>query len=108
MAIRKVLLAVAGSKAPGLSAAQQAQRLAHGRPQGQRCRRGLDAEARATHQLVVQQLAQAAQGVADGGLGHGQVVGRARQVALGHDLVEDTQQVQIEGAEVGLYHFCGE
>ena len=54
----------------------------------------------AHHQLVAQEVAQTPERIADGRLGDRQVVGGAREVALGHDFVEDPQQIQIKGAEV--------
>jgi hypothetical protein len=58
----------------------------------------------AYQQLVAHGIAQAAHGVADGGLGDGQVFGGAGQAAFGHDLVEHAQQVQVQGAEVKRCH----
>ena len=59
-----------------------------------------DAAGDREEQLVAGRLAQAAQGVADGGLRHRQLGGGARDVALDHHRAEDAQQVEIESAEV--------
>ena len=55
-------------------------------------------------QVVAQHLAQAPQGIAHRRLGQRQVAGGAGQVALGHDLVEDAQEVQIQRAKVDIHH----
>ncbi|MNT72024.1 hypothetical protein D3C72_2105840 [compost metagenome] len=80
------------------------QGLAHRGPQGQRTRSGLHALAAAHHQLIPQHIAQAPHGVAHGRLGDGQLVRCACEAALGHDLVKNTQQVQVQGAEVQGRH----
>jgi hypothetical protein len=85
---------------------QLAQGVAHGRPQGQRARRGLHAGARAAHQLVAQHFAQAPQRIADRGLRNRQVAGGAREVALCHHLVEDAEQVEVERAKVDVHQCC--
>ena len=72
------------------------QRLANHRPQRLRARRGLHALPLAHQQLVPQHLTQAAHGVADGRLGNAELVRSARQAALGHDFIKDTQQVEVE------------
>jgi hypothetical protein len=54
----------------------------------------------AHEELVTQRLAQPLQRVAGRGLGHGQAVRGAGEVAFGHHGVEDAQQVQVEGAQV--------
>ncbi|OMP13403.1 hypothetical protein COLO4_01743 [Corchorus olitorius] len=86
---------------------QLLQRLADHGPQRQRARRGLHALALAHQELVAQRLAQAAQRIAHGRLGDGQLVGRPREAALRHHLVEDAQQVQIQCAEVQGGHGRG-
>ncbi|MCY1381215.1 hypothetical protein D9M69_690970 [compost metagenome] len=88
--------------------AQLLQRVAHRGPQRQRHGRGFHAVARAPHQFVAQRLAQPLERVAHGRLRHGQVVGRAREVALDHHLVENPQQVQVEGAKVQFIHMICE
>jgi hypothetical protein len=80
------------------------ERLAHRGPQRQCARRGLHALAAAHEQVVAHHLAQAAQRVADGRLGERQLLGRAREIALGHHFVEHAQQVQVQGAEVDRCH----
>jgi hypothetical protein len=102
MASTKVVVALAGSKTPGASdCLQRAQGLAHAGPQRQRARGGLHAGTAAAHQLVAKRLAQAPQRVAHGGLGQREVARGPGQAALGHDLVEHAQQVQVKGAEIG-------
>jgi hypothetical protein len=59
----------------------------------------LDAVRGADQQLVVKGVAQAFQGIRHRRLGHCQPAGGARQVLLGHDGVEDTQQVQVKRQE---------
>ena len=81
---------------------------AHLRPQSQRARRGRQALAVSAHQVFAQAFAQAAHGIAHRWLGQGQFVCRPRQAALGHHLVKDAQQVQVQGAEVDLIHKFGE
>ncbi|MNZ97808.1 hypothetical protein D3C78_1170670 [compost metagenome] len=75
---------------------QLRERSAHRRPQRQRAWRGLHALAMAHQQFIAQGFAQTPHGVAHGGLGDGQLVRCPRQAALGHDFVEDPQQVQIQ------------
>jgi hypothetical protein len=63
------------------------------------------------YQFIAQAFTQTAQGIADGRLRDGQVTRRFGQTALRHHLVKDPQQVQVQGAKVGLYgfnHFCCE
>ena len=65
----------------------------------------------AADQIVAQSFAQSAQGIADSGLCDGQVTGSFGQTAFRHDLVEDPEQVQVEGSKIGLYrlnHFVCE
>jgi hypothetical protein len=88
----------------GQRVAQLAQRIAHRGPERERQRRGLDAIARAAHQVVADLLAQAPQRIADRRLGGRQVVRGAGEVALGHHLVEHAQQVEVQGTEVELIH----
>ena len=88
--------------------AQLSQRVAYRGPQGQGRRRGLHAVTGTAHQFVTQRLAQAPQGVAHRRLRHRQVVRGAREVAFGHHLVKDAQQVQVQGAEVPFIHLNGE
>ena len=57
----------------------------------------------AAHQIVAQRFTQSSQGIADSGLCDGQVAGSFGQTAFRHDLVEDPEQVQVEGSEIGLY-----
>ncbi|ASM77004.1 hypothetical protein VITFI_CDS1226 [Vitreoscilla filiformis] len=83
---------------------QAAQRSAHLGPQGHGPGCGCHAMWAAHEQGFPHRVVQAAQGVADGGLCHRQHGGAARQVAFGHDGVEDAQQVQIERAEVEGAH----
>jgi hypothetical protein len=81
--------------------AQRRQRLPHLRPQALGQRGGPHALRGAREEVVVQRLAQAPDGVAHRRLRHRQRRGGARQAALGHRGIEDAQQVQVEGAEVG-------
>jgi hypothetical protein len=74
--------------------------LAYHRPQGLGARRGLHALSLAHQQLVAQDLAQPAHGIADRRLGDAELVRRAREAALGHDLVEDAQQIEIQRTKV--------
>ncbi|MDT4868105.1 hypothetical protein FQZ97_1030510 [compost metagenome] len=90
--------------ARGEHLAQLLQGVAHRGPQGCGQRRGLHAVARAPHQFVAQRLAQPLERVAHGRLRHGQVVGGPGEVVLGHHLVEDAQQVQVQRAEVRFIH----
>jgi tRNA A37 methylthiotransferase MiaB len=69
-------------------------------PEFKRPRRGLDAVPDPHEQVVVQGLSQALERVADCRLSHGQVAGRPGEVALEHHLIEDPQQIQVEGTEV--------
>jgi hypothetical protein len=78
---------------------QRGQRLAHGRPQRFGARRRLDAVGGTDQQLVAQAFAQAFDGVRYGRLGHGEMAGGAGQVLLGHDGVEDAEQVQVKRQE---------
>jgi len=59
----------------------------------------------AYQQLVSQHLAQAAHGIADGWLGDVELVSGPGQAALGHDLIEHTQQIEIQRAEVQGHGF---
>ena len=80
---------------------QQAEIREKGRPrQRLGTRRRLHAEGGAHQQVVAERFAQALQGIADGRLRHCEPLGGARQVLLGHHVVEHTQQVQVQGAEV--------
>ena len=79
------------------------QRIAHAGPQGQGADGRFHAGAGPAHQFIAQRRTQAAQGIAHGRLRQRQVAGCARQAAFGHDLVEHPQQVQVQGAEVGLW-----
>ena len=81
---------------------QQRQRIAHAGPQCQRPGGRLHPLAAAHHQLVSHHLAQAAHGVAHGGLGDGKLVRCLGQTALRHHFIEHTQQVQIERAKVQM------
>ena len=69
---------------------------------GQRRRR--HALCRAQEQFVAEQAAQPLQGVADRRLRDAQRFGRARHAALDHQLVEDSQQVEIKIVEI--HHVC--
>ncbi|MPN10931.1 hypothetical protein SDC9_158228 [bioreactor metagenome] len=79
---------------------QMLQGLAYHRPQGLGTRRRLHALSLAHQQLVAQDLAQPAHGIADRRLGDAELVRRAREAALGHDLVEDAQQIEIQRTKV--------
>ncbi len=108
MASTKVAVAVEGWNSPGVSVSCSccsASRITG--HSASAARRGLHALALAHQELVAQGLAQASQGVAHGRLGDGQLVGRPRQAALCHHLVEDAQQVQIQCAEVQGRHGDG-
>ncbi len=58
---------------------------------------GLHVAANAHQQRVVEQGAQAGEGVADGGLAERQALGRPRHVLLAQQHVEHSQQIQVEG-----------
>lgn len=79
---------------------QMLQGLAYHRPQGLGARRGLHALSLAHQQLVAQDLAQPAHGIADRRLGDAELVRCAREAALGHDLIEDAQQIEIQRTKV--------
>jgi hypothetical protein len=81
-----------------------AQRVRDRRPQRQRPRCRLHAVAAARHQLVADRFPQPGQRVADRRLGHRQVAGGPGEVALGHDLVEHPQQIEVERPEVRVFH----
>ena len=81
-------------------ASQRVERRAHVRPDGQCEGGGLDAATSADQQFVPQGLTQPAQGIAGSRLGHCEVAGRTRDVALGHDFIKNPQQVQIEVLEI--------
>ena len=101
MATRKRRMLAAGSRrlilqGPG----QQRQRLAH-RPCQLRARRGLHALGGAHEQLVAERLPQAAQGIADGGLGQVQPARDGRDVAVLQQMLEQQQQIQVHVAQAG-------
>ena len=83
---------------------QVCQGLAHAGPEGQAARCRLHPLTAAHHQFVADDIPQPPHGVADGGLGDGQLVGSPCQAAFGHDLVEHPQQVEVQGAEVQGVH----
>ncbi len=58
---------------------------------------GLHVAANAHQQRVVEQCAQAGEGVADGGLAKCQALGRPRHVLLAQQHIEHSQQIQVEG-----------
>ncbi|MNS77733.1 hypothetical protein D3C72_1113210 [compost metagenome] len=66
----------------------------------QSARRRLEATFAAQQQRIAEQMAQAGQRMADGGLAHVQALGRARQVALTEQRFQDHQQVQIDGPQI--------
>ena len=81
-------------------ASQRVERRSHVGPDGQCEGCGLDAAASADQQFVPQGLTQPAQSIAGSRLGHCEVAGRTRDVALGHDFIKNPQQVQIEVLEI--------
>jgi len=77
-----------------------AQRIAHRLGQLFGKRRGLHAAGGAQEQGVVELPAQARQGIAHGGLAQAQVLGHLGDLALGQQLVEDHQQIEIDVLEL--------
>jgi hypothetical protein len=70
--------------------------------------RWLDAKAVATEQLITQGFSQSTQGVAHGGLGHGQAKAGSGETSLKHHLVKDAEQIEIQIAKVTNCHNCRE
>jgi hypothetical protein len=53
-------------------------------------------------QIIAQRFAQPAQGIADCGLGYGQVARGFGQAFFSHDFVKDPEQVQVQSSEIGM------
>ncbi|MNJ58600.1 hypothetical protein D3C77_542400 [compost metagenome] len=71
-----------------------------------RPRRGLHAAAGAHEQRVVEQVAQARQGGADGGLAEEQFLGSTGHATLVHQRFEHDQQVEVYATQVVSIHRC--
>ena len=80
-------------------ALQVLQRQPHLRPQRHRTWRRLHAGGRAREQRLAHPVVDTLQRMAGGRLGERQHLGGTRDAAFGHDTVENTQQVQVQGSK---------